>query len=268
MYTPPDSPFKSSFEFKSPRYAPRHDPKDEPQVHPFDKLPTPPLDAHLVNPISKKSTNKRPISRVPLPVVRARTFPLDGPTATSPAQGTSDLGSYQDPNVARTFHLEFPFIYSKSLPLYQIDTSSPTGELRIRKLHPRDTRAHSVPEIHHDHPNALYFPNQDALFTISNSLLHSHSPHITSPVCISTGSTLWHKPLCKIWQGEPGSKHLLWSVCTGKGVWEDSQGIECAREVKGGLEVNGNGDVMNVDLLVGCWIMRIWEEGDVRRFEE
>jgi hypothetical protein len=78
---------------------------------------------------------------------------------------------------------------------------------------------------------------------------------------MKTGSTLWNKPLCKIWQGEPGSKHLLWSVCTGTGGWEDSEGRECARETErkleilGGVDGNGNG---NVDLLVGCWILRIW----------
>lgn len=247
MYTPPHSPFASSFGFKSPKYASIDSRRNETAAESFDQIPTPPLDEHLVDPISVQSIKEKRISRVPIPLIKARTFP----TSTSHARGSSDVQAglrlrQADISAPQTFHLSFPFIYSNSIPVYHLETSSTTGELRIRKLHPRDTRAHSVPDIHHDHHYALRLRDEDALFTISESQLHGKNIH--GPVCLSTGSTLWHKPLCKIWQGGPGSKHLLYSVCTAKGTWEDSEGRECAREVEGRLEVNGD-DGMDVSTL-------------------
>jgi hypothetical protein len=114
MYTPPHSPFIRSFEHKIPQYTSINwqKPQPEAKTQSFNQLPTPPLDDKL-DPIATHATTKPRLSRVPIPISKARTFP----TPTSHARGTSNPDSL--PRATRTYtQAQYHFTIS-TLPLHQ-----------------------------------------------------------------------------------------------------------------------------------------------------
>ena len=247
----------------------------------------------LVNPIPRQ-----PVSRFPL--VTARTFPtynhdpwaairrsqaFEPPKYTPSAELPPPEYAMLDAQ-ARTFRLRAPFVYASktsNLPRYQIaqvfDRQGEPSTIKLRRLRPSETRACSVPALNAGRAPRIQYDDEETISTMSG--IEMSGPDFAGSVQITSGRTLWGGNWTKVWhvskskflrreswsslsrpRSFEGDKVLLYTIK--KGVWEDADGTVVAREAKDNqLDIGQTwADLKEKrDLLVGCWVLRVWGAG-------
>lgn len=187
---------------------------------------------------------------------------------------------------ASNFRLNAPFVYASktsNLPKYQIaqvlDRQGKPSKLKLRRLRPSETRACSVTALHTARVPKIHYDDEETIFTMSGSELSG--PGLAGIVRITSGRTLWGGSWTKIWhfsrsissrreswsstrrpRSFESEKILLYTIKNG--VLEDADGTIVAREGKNNvLEIGERWANLRErrDLLVGCWVLRMWGEG-------
>ncbi|KAH7069596.1 hypothetical protein BKA63DRAFT_519240 [Paraphoma chrysanthemicola] len=220
------------------------------------------------------------------------------PSYTLPPPGYDPIDTQ-----ARTFRLRAPFIYASktsNLPRYQlaqdVDRGGKSTGLKLRRLRPNETRACSVPAAHAARAPKISYDDNETLYTMDTFELHGHGEaDLVGNIQITSGRTLWGGSWMKIWHvtksdhsrrdswnsdldlrhsrraqtSFDGERILLYSIR--KGVWEDGDGTIVAREERSGK----NGKMIEIteawardrerrDLVVACWVMKIWSSQGLR----
>ncbi|EMD64407.1 hypothetical protein GGP41_006821 [Bipolaris sorokiniana] len=181
-------------------------------------------------------------------------------------------------------------------------SSGPSTLLNIRRIQPHETRPCSVPAIYAAQDRRIRYDEEGTLYTISDFDMKGRAENaLRGSIQLTSGKTLWGGQWTRIWHVtrcrarhsrcdyrgscEP-EKHLLF--CIKKGVWEDAEGVVVGREESrrvgswgwDGLATRWNGvgseresralemtdavrrDQRKSDLLVACWVMRLWMAGE------
>lgn len=173
--------------------------------------------------------------------------------------------------------------------------------LNIRRIQPHETRSCSVPAMYAAQGRRIRYNEESTLYSISEyETKGRNASALRGSIQLTTGKTLWGGQWTRIWHVtrckaqhhacdyrgscEP-EKHLLF--CVKKGVWEDAQGAIVGREGNGRLSswvregfarwkgsvsesesrvlemVDGvKREQSKSDLLVACWVMRLWMAGE------
>ncbi|KAF2825236.1 hypothetical protein CC86DRAFT_370977, partial [Ophiobolus disseminans] len=275
MYTPPYSPLASYADRCTPHYSPIIWDKN-----PFDTIsfPESPLfrtshDDDLIAPADLPTA--KPPSRIPL--VTSRTFPTyNDPWKTirrahafEPPQHTPALALPTHNTVTsqtRTFRLDAPFIYPSSIsniPHYQFSQDATLGILKIRCINLHEIRASSLPSIYEARKPKIEYDDQETIYSFTSTEMHGKD--LPGSIHFTSGSTLWGEDWVKLWHVHraskmcDGDKTLLYTIK--KGVWEDGGGGVVAREENGALEVS-EAWARRSNLVVGCWVLKGWCEGE------
>ncbi|USP79471.1 hypothetical protein yc1106_06745 [Curvularia clavata] len=183
-----------------------------------------------------------------------------------------------------------------------LDRTGRVSRLDIRRIHPHETRSCSVPARYVAQGRRIRYDEKSTLYSISEYEMKGQSESaLKGSIQLTTGKTLWGGQWTRIWHVtrcqaqhqacdyrgscEP-EKHLLF--CIKKGVWEDAEGEVVGREGNGRLGSwvregfarwkSGTGfenenrilEMMDSvrrnksksDLLVACWVMRLWMAGE------
>jgi len=155
---------------------------------------------------------------------------------------------------AQTFRLEGSFIYAtktQNIPRYQLqrdfDRDGSVSKLRIRAVHPRETRSCSAPTTHRARDQPMPYSSEETLYSIDEvEMRGKKAGTLPGSIQMTSGESLWGGQWTRIWHVtrckarhhvcdyrgvcEP-EKHLLY--CVKKGVWEDAEGVVVAREETG-----------------------------------
>ncbi|KAF2729552.1 hypothetical protein EJ04DRAFT_66082 [Polyplosphaeria fusca] len=209
--------------------------------------------------------------------------------------------------LARSFRLDPPFVYTtktSNVPRYQMmqdfTRSGRPRKLHMRRLMATEARRCSLPSprVRYDEDATMYATTAYEMPGLSATYeMRGHrSTTLNGVIRFEGGSGIFSGKWTKIWQLTKNSRRdslltenegrlqkygyraddewdrrLLFLVR--KGRWEDGDGKHVAVEEKDGaraFEVLGHVDGPRKDLLVSCWVMRIWLqeglrwEGDVR----
>jgi hypothetical protein len=180
-----------------------------------------------------------------------------------------------------------------------LDRSGGPSTINIRRVQPHETRSCSVPAIYAAQGRRIRYNEESTLYTLSEFEIKGRAEGaLRGSIQLTTGKTLWGGQWTRIWHVtkcqahhygcnyrgtcEP-EKRLLF--CIKKGVWEDAQGVVVGREESGrlgswvweglarwkGTENESRvlemmesvrRDERKSDLLVACWVMRLWIAGE------
>ncbi|KAF2029878.1 hypothetical protein EK21DRAFT_112553 [Setomelanomma holmii] len=175
------------------------------------------------------------------------------------------------------------------------------SSLKMRRLRPSEMRSCSVPAIHVARVPKIQYDDAETMYHTSAVEMRGRgSSDIDGSIQVTSGCTLWGGTWTKIWHvSKPGRRDswnsetnfdqwnrsrpgpgrasydgdriLLYSIR--KGVWEDGDGTIVAREEKSRigrldriLEITEPWarDKERRDLVVACWILRIWSGEGIR----
>lgn len=193
--------------------------------------------------------------------------------------------------LARSFRLEAPLVYAtktSSTPRYQLmqefTRSGRPKMLSIRRLMASESRSQSLPSSSLEVPRIRY-DEDGTMYTITSYEMRGHrSSTLGGSIKLETGLALLGGKCAKIWHltknkrrdslnpenearmlkhgyraSDEWDKRLLFSIK--KGIWLDKDGKQVAieqDEKERSFEVLGNISGPRKDLMVSCWMMRIW----------
>ncbi|KAF2794326.1 hypothetical protein K505DRAFT_212948, partial [Melanomma pulvis-pyrius CBS 109.77] len=198
--------------------------------------------------------------------------------------------------LASSFRLDAPFVYAtktSNTPRYQLmqefTRSGKPRKLSVRRLLPSETRSASLPSSSLDSPVLrLRYDEDGTMYTITTYEMRGHrSSTLAGSIKLETGMSVLGAKWTKFWlftknarrdslnpenearllkygyhADEEWDKRLLFSVK--RGVWEDGERRRVA--VENGREFETLGEVSGPrrDLLVSCWLKRVWMGEGIR----